>query len=176
MAPSTLTYNMPLHAMVSVWSTSTPAGHQAWMPRAFRTQQRHMCGKEGDVYCQEEVPISERQPFLRANWEELQEFKVSLPPKKRFRTNHFWRYQIWRESTKIFPATTVCWNWWGVSRTCSDGKHNALVDCPLFPAHHMETFEQKMIIFIEISPKLICEDASLANSGLVSKGFQMSRN
>ena len=99
-----------------------------------------------------------------------------FPQRRDFAQIIFYDCQIWRESTKIFPATTVCWNWWGVSRTCSDGKHNAPVYCPLFPAHHMETFEQKMIIFIEISPKLICEDASLANSGLVSKGFQMSRN
>jgi len=42
---------------------------QAWMPRAFRTQQRHMCGKEGDVYCQEEATsVLMQQPTC---WEML---------------------------------------------------------------------------------------------------------
>ena len=42
---------------------------QAWMPRAFRTQQRHLCEKEGDVYCNEVVTSVMLQQSTLTCWE-----------------------------------------------------------------------------------------------------------
>jgi len=51
---------------------------EAWMPRAFRTQQRHICGKDGDVYCQEEATsVLMQQPMC---WEML--YSPALGPSK----------------------------------------------------------------------------------------------
>ena len=42
---------------------------QAWMPRAFRTQQYHLCEKEGDVYCNEVVTSVMLQQSTLTCWE-----------------------------------------------------------------------------------------------------------